>query len=118
MKTPYELFGDEGILKSGWADLVKPLVLYCNEHGIQITQIKEKFGTLRFYTGPATDALFDMVDDAETKSGKICYECGGPGTWWGLGWNMTLCRKHAIEHYGEDELLAYEEACKERDNEP
>ena len=34
----------------------------------QIVQIKEKYGTLRFYTNFTTDALNQLIDDYEVKS--------------------------------------------------
>lgn len=54
-------------------------------------QVKEKFGTLRFYTGPATDEIFAAIDAAEAKSAKTCETCGEPGRQVGGGWIVTIC---------------------------
>lgn len=65
-----------------------------DNHGlaqVEATQVKEKFGTLRFYyIGGNID---DLVEEAELKSEKICAECGNeknvkasPG-----GWINYLC---------------------------
>lgn len=107
MKTPYELFADEGILASGWGSFVKPLVDECKEKGYEITQIKEKFGTLRFYVGAVPDEFYDKIDEAERLSSITCYDCGKPGKTYYIGWNLTLCPEHAVEHYGEEKVKAY-----------
>lgn len=77
MKSCYELFGIE--CSKGWKDIVQPLIQECNERGIEIHQIKEKFGTLRFYTGPAPEDFFAKVLEAEKKSAETCETCGKPG---------------------------------------
>lgn len=56
------------------------------------TQVKEKFGTLRFYHNggdEVTDAYVSMV---ELMSGKTCEDCGMPGkTISKNGWLRTQC---------------------------
>lgn len=73
------------------------------------TQVKEKMGTLRFYTSGGDDAIYNYISFAESMSGKICEECGmtvGARTW-GFGWLKTLCIPHAIEYYGKEEIDQY-----------
>ena len=65
-------------------------------------QVKEKYGTLRFYVNGATDAQYNYIDFAELMSGRTCEECGKPGQTYYMGWHRTLCDEHADENYGED----------------
>lgn len=59
---------------------------------IRATQVKEKYGTLRFYTNYGTDEIFDLIDEAETQSAKICESCGAPGLLREKnGWFYTSC---------------------------
>jgi len=59
------------------------------------SQVKEKYGTLRFYTTLITDEMSDAIDRAEKKSGTICAVCGEPGKVRNTtGWMRTLCKTH------------------------
>ena len=81
----------------GWHSIVRPLVEYAQAHDLNIVQVKEKFGGLRFYS--AVDAtLSAMVEVAEAQSVKTCEECGNPGKPRGGGWIKTLCDEHAKGH--------------------
>lgn len=64
-------------------------------HQVVITQIKEKFGSLRFYYQGGDDEISGMVRMAESMSGVTCEECGAPGHQRGGGWIVTLCDEHA-----------------------
>ena len=44
------------------------------------TQVKEKFGGLRFYVKSASERQRAMIDLAEALSFHLCEECGAPGT--------------------------------------
>ncbi len=57
-------------------------------------QVKEKFGTLRFYYRGGDEAIDGMVRMAESMSGVTCEDCGAPGTTGGQGWIKTLCETH------------------------
>lgn len=57
-------------------------------------QVKEKFGTLRFYYTGGDDAIDGMVRMAESMSACTCEECGKPGTINNNGWISTLCEEH------------------------
>ena len=61
------------------------------------TQIKEKFGTLRFYYDGGDDVIDGMVSMAESWSAVACEECGVPGTQNSRGWIKTLCETHRKE---------------------
>jgi hypothetical protein len=57
-----------------------------------VTQVKEKFGTLRFYTSLSFERFDDLIDKAEKDSGSICEICGEPGLRIKeCGWLMTRC---------------------------
>lgn len=57
-------------------------------------QVKEKFGTLRFYYHGGDDVVDGMVRMAESMSAVMCEECGAPGETGGTGWITTRCEKH------------------------
>jgi len=60
-------------------------------------QVKEKFGTLRFYMSSETDEMSKLISDAETKSETTCEICGGAGILRQGGWWATLCDEHNKE---------------------
>jgi hypothetical protein len=62
------------------------------------TQIKEKFGGLRFYYDGGDDVIDGMVRMAESWAANTCEECGHPGTMRHGGWIRTLCDKHEEEY--------------------
>lgn len=58
------------------------------------SQVKEKYGTLRFYMDFETKEMSDLISEAENLSGKVCDVCGGPGKRRGDGWVSTRCEEH------------------------
>ena len=58
---------------------------------VTLDQVKEKFGTLRFYYSGGDDVIDGMVRMAESMSGVTCEECGNPGESRGGGWIRTIC---------------------------
>jgi hypothetical protein len=68
------------------------------------TQIKEKFGTLRFYYNGGDEYISGLVAMADSMSGRICEDCGKPGKRTSGGWIRTLCDEHAHEKEIQDEL--------------
>ena len=92
----------------GWFDLIDELCdsiqSYIDNNSRQdriipqviVEQVKEKFGTLRFYYQGGNDTIHGMVWFAESMSGRICEKCGNPGTRQGEGWVFTTCKKHTI----------------------
>ena len=100
---------------SGWNGIVEELLGKIEAHltekyaagfrdpdyGFQIDQIKEKFGTLRFYVCGADDPIFNFILDAERKSAQTCELCGAPGSLHcrkGAFWLHTFCPAHAEEY--------------------
>lgn len=65
------------------------------------SQVKEKYGSLRFYTD--THGLPDRFDHeidgaisfAEDLSSRICETCGHRGQLRGSGWLFTACEEHS-----------------------
>jgi len=91
---------------------------------ITVVQVKEKYGTLRFYTNTmgalvneddpkewVVDHVMDgIIAHACYKSGMTCEICGERGRRYTSGWHTTLCDKHAKERgcYGEfDDQIDY-----------
>ena len=59
------------------------------------SQVKEKFGGLRFYVQAATDNHYQYISFAESMSYRTCESCGNPGKTYTDGWHTTLCDIHA-----------------------
>jgi len=59
------------------------------------SQVKEKYGSLRFYMTTETDEMAELIRKAENKSEKTCEHCGKPGKIIGGGWLYCRCRKCA-----------------------
>lgn len=59
------------------------------------TQVKEKFGGLRFYYNGGDDKIEAFVTFAEMLSQRTCDVCGAPGKPHGGGWITTRCDNHA-----------------------
>jgi hypothetical protein len=71
---------------------------------VVVTQIKEKFGTLRFYYHGGDDYIRGLESMADSMSARICEDCGKPGKIRSGGWVRTLCEEHALEKEIQDEL--------------
>lgn len=58
----------------------------------RITQIKEKFGSLRWYDFGATEGIRrDIIPKYEQISQRTCIKCGKPATKISLGWISPWC---------------------------
>lgn len=58
-------------------------------------QVKEKFGTLRFYYNGGDEYISGLVSMAEWASSVTCETCGERGKLRGSGWVYTACDEHA-----------------------
>ena len=59
---------------------------------VEAIQVKEKFGTLRFYTNGACPEIEGMIFMAECMSAKTCESCGSiTRVSQTKGWISTLC---------------------------
>jgi hypothetical protein len=56
------------------------------------SQVKEKFGTLRFYYNGGDEYIHGLVAMAETMSVRTCESCGAPAKTQGTGWLTTMCQ--------------------------
>jgi len=65
---------------------------------IEATQVKEKYGGLRFYVNYCDDYIRGLISMAETLSYKTCEECGNPGKTNDDGWIITLCEPCRVEY--------------------
>jgi hypothetical protein len=54
-------------------------------------QVKEKFGTLRFYMEGEDSRMLDLIQEAERQSASTCEMCGIQGRLREGGWLKTLC---------------------------
>jgi DNA-directed RNA polymerase subunit RPC12/RpoP len=64
-----------------------------NHEQIEATQVKEKFGTLRFYTNGADKTQEGMISLVEFMSTYICEKCGSTeNVTQTKGWIATLCK--------------------------
>ena len=83
----------------------------------RVAQIKEKFGTLRFYfdtdaEGLIRDIMYDCVRAGEYASSYTCEYCGSPqGRLQDAGWVKTAC--HPCWNKKEDERANRMEALDE-----
>jgi len=113
MRIPTQTHTPEDIAEyvgSGWRVIV---IRLCNDlHKLgwdgELLQIKEKFGSLRFYIGQGTDEIFKRIDQAEAESCKTCMTCGQPGRIMARrGWLRAVCPVCA----GDDCVEADSELC-------
>jgi hypothetical protein len=58
---------------------------------VTLDQVKEKFGTLRFYYTGGDEHISGMVRMAESMSAVTCESCGNPGEQTRGGWIKTVC---------------------------
>ena len=70
------------------------------------TQVKEKFGGLRFYYDGGDDHIGGMVRMAESWAAHACEECGAPGKMRHGGWIRTLCEEHERAYQSRQEQYA------------
>lgn len=65
---------------------------------VVVDQVKEKFGTLRFYHSGGDDYVDGIVRMGEAMTAVTCETCGAPGETRGGGWVRTLCETHEAEY--------------------
>jgi hypothetical protein len=59
---------------------------------IHVIQVKEKYGTLRFYLSGMHDWMQGFIDIAEVRSSVTCETCGKPGELKKRAWWCTICK--------------------------
>ncbi len=96
----------------GWFDLIDALcecLQFWTDHNngepqVVVRQVKQKFGTLRFYCKGVNERQRGMIDMAVTMSNRICEECGAPGEMVGY---RICCPVH-----GPKEVDSGQELCR------
>lgn len=64
------------------------------EYPVCASQVKEKYGTLRFYMTRSTDEMEELISKAEALSAKTCEICGNDGEVVGETWFSARCEEH------------------------
>jgi hypothetical protein len=64
---------------------------------VTVTQVKEKYSTLRFYYDGGDETIDGMVRMAEAMSAITCEACGNLGKFRGKYWFYTACDEHSKE---------------------
>lgn len=64
---------------------------------VVVEQVKEKFGTLRFYYRGGDEYVSGIVSMAEAMTAITCEECGKPGVRTNGGWIKVRCEEHTKE---------------------
>lgn len=92
----------------GWADLLVELCQKIQSRldemdpdvakDIVALQVKEKYGTLRFYLSSYDDTIENYIDAAEKKSAETCEQCGKPGSLRGTVWLYSACDEHTRDY--------------------
>ena len=98
----------------GWFNILNQLMASIQHHidwknrkeeivpQVTLDQVKEKFGTLRFYYTGGDDYIYGLVSMAETMSGVTCEHCGNVGRQRGRGWLYTACDEHTREEHRDE----------------
>jgi hypothetical protein len=95
----------------GWYDLINGLcstiMMFCKDNNKKppiASQVKEKYGSLRFYVQSAPVEIYDIIDRFELESQYTCETCGKRGKIYNIkGWYTCLCEEHLIERRGYDD---------------
>lgn len=96
----------------GWHDIIRNLSIkieaildkYAEDHRLVegeeneyiemfAVQVKEKYGTLRFYMSRKTEEISTLIGHAEFLSAKTCESCGAEGKRRGISWFEVRCDK-------------------------
>ena len=100
----------------GWFNIINQLCQNIQSHiiwrntkeevvqQVVVTQIKEKFGSLRFYYNGGDEYIAGLVSMAESMSGVTCEVCGDKGESSSEGWIKVLCEAHRDERNRKNQL--------------
>ena len=108
---PFSLFSFE--CGNGWFDLLKECIEAIKEIDerekldLQVHQIKEKYGTLRFYLNYYVNEVEEVIRKAEERSEVTCEHCGAPATVrkvspWYVRCCCDACLDAPVEPQGEE----------------
>jgi hypothetical protein len=96
--------------EDGWFDILwrlcedlEPRVAEFEAAGgpkFEVTQVKEKFGGLRFYVNHKSDAIDQRIEAATEEASRTCEVCGQPGKMRQGRCIKTLCDEHEARAHG------------------
>ncbi len=83
----------------GWIILIRNLSLKIedilqkrlDDQEIYAVQVKEKFGSLRFYMSALIEDIYSLIQEAEALSAQTCESCGAPGKMRDTSWYQVRC---------------------------
>ena len=91
-------------LSDGWFGIVYRLsqkIVLAGYTG-KVVQVKEKFGTLRYYTQDENrENIVELIEDAIEESAITCETCGEPGKIYDQGWVHVKCEKCEEKYQSE-----------------
>jgi hypothetical protein len=102
-ETPFSVYGFEA--PPGWYEILLELTRQLEAEILTLpegkralykaSQVKSKFGGLRFYMNAESDEMGTLIADAEIKSLTTCETCGAPAQRHLSGtWMYTACDEH------------------------
>ena len=77
----------------GWFNIIDNLchAIYTRKNDVQVAQVKQKYGSLRFYIDGGDDYVEGLIRMAELMSAVTCEECGDTGKQNSKGWITAKC---------------------------
>ncbi len=82
----------------GWTNIIHDLSIKIEtilekypENEMFCVQVKEKYGTLRFYMSCETDKITDLIHETEALSSQTCEACGAVAKMRGKHWLEVKC---------------------------
>ena len=104
---------DKGWKKAFGKDLLRDMKIALKKTGIlkkyRITQIKEKYGTLRIYDAGGNDEIWGVIQKYELLSMCYCMNCGKPVRYMTKGWVGYYCEDCIKHEYKDQEDI---DACR------
>ncbi|MEL1243983.1 hypothetical protein AAEO56_06895 [Flavobacterium sp. DGU11] len=101
LKKLADLNGIQLQIQKGWYPILIELIVELDKKGWnrEVSCIKEKFASLRFYSNTEHQ---DIIDKFERRSEHVCETCGKRGEIrYHSGWDYVACRKHYLENRGK-----------------
>lgn len=84
-------------------------------YSYRIMQIKEKYGTLRWYDGYSTKKVLDIINKYEQISAKTCICCGKSAIGRSTGWILPYCAecagKNGYDISDENNFRKFNDSC-------
>jgi hypothetical protein len=84
--------------EDGWFDIINDLsaelhyIILKTDCSCRASQVKEKYGTLRYYMDTETSEMSKFIKLAEKRSTETCEYCGEKGKLKEInGWSYTSC---------------------------